>query len=53
MNRLLALIAFLVFGGFLLVLVIEVPSYDLIAVAIFSAALVAYDFWTSSGNSNG
>jgi uncharacterized protein YqgC (DUF456 family) len=49
MTRLLAVLAFLVLLGFIGILVIEVPSPDLIAVAVLVLALVAYDFVTSSG----
>lgn len=48
MNRLLALVAFLTFAGFVLVLVVKVPSPDLIAVSLLTLALVAYDFLSSS-----
>ncbi len=53
MNRLLALIAFLALAAFVLVLVIEVPSLDLIVVATLTIAMVAYDFVTSSGKPRG
>jgi hypothetical protein len=49
MTRLLALFAFLVFGGFLLILAMGVPRLDLVLIIGFTAALVAYDFVTSSG----
>jgi hypothetical protein len=49
MDRLTALIAFVMLGGFLVILAIEVPSPDLIAVIVLTAAMVAYDFLTSSG----
>ena len=49
MNRFLAVIAFLCFLGFVLVLAFEVPSPDLIAVIVLTLILVAYDFVTSSG----
>ena len=49
MTRLLALIAFLALGAFLLILAIEVPNPDLIAVILLTVVLVAYDFITSSG----
>lgn len=49
MNRLTALFAFLVFAGFLAILVIEVPSIDLVLVIALTAALAGYDFLTSSG----
>jgi hypothetical protein len=48
MKRLLALFAFLVFGGFLVILAIEVPRMDLIAVIVLTVVLVVYDFITSS-----
>lgn len=53
MNRILALIAFFALAGFLLILVIEVPSLDLILVAVLTTALVVYDFWTSSRTPRG
>ncbi|WP_201455759.1 hypothetical protein [Tropicimonas marinistellae] len=49
MTRLLALLAFLALAGFVLILIIEVPSPDLIAVSVLTIGLVAYDFLTSSG----
>lgn len=48
MNRLLALLAFLIFAGFLLILAIEVPSPDLIAVIALTVALAAYDMIKSA-----
>ena len=48
MTRLLALIAFAVFTGFLAILAFEVPSPDLIAVILLTTALVAYDFFSST-----
>lgn len=48
MNRLLALVAFAFFVGFLLILGIEVPSPDLLVVIGFTVALAGYDFWRSS-----
>ncbi|MBE9640152.1 hypothetical protein [Salipiger mangrovisoli] len=53
MNRLLALIAFLALAGFVLVLIVKVPSPDLIAVSVLTIGLVAYDFLTSSGGRRG
>lgn len=53
MTRLIALIAFLCLAGFVLILVLEVPSPDLIAVVGLTLALVGYDFLTSSGNRKG
>lgn len=50
MNRLIALFAFLTFAGFVAILGVEVPSPDLIVVILFTTALVAYDFITSSHN---
>jgi hypothetical protein len=49
MNRLLALFAFFVFAGFLAILVIGVPSPDLIVIVLLTVALVAWDMLTSSG----
>ena len=49
MNRLLALFAFLVFAGFLAILVIGVPHPDLIAIVILTVGLVAWDMLSSSG----
>lgn len=50
MNRVLALLAFVTFCGFVGILAFEVPSPDLVAVIIFTVALVGYDFATSSKN---
>ena len=49
MNRVLALLTFVIFAGFLGILAFSVPSPDLVAVIVFTLALVAYDFLTSSG----
>ena len=49
MDRLLALFAFLVITGFLLILAIGVPQPDLIAVIALTIGLVAWDFITSAG----
>jgi hypothetical protein len=49
MNRLLALFAFLVFAGFLAILVIGVPHPDLIAIVLLTVGLVAWDMLSSSG----
>ena len=48
MRLLLALFAFACFAGFVAILAIEVPSPDLVAVIVFTLALVAYDFFTSA-----
>lgn len=53
MEKLMALLAFSVFVGFVAVLIIYVPSLDLIAVVSLTVCLVAYDFVTSSGKKNG
>ncbi len=53
MNRLLALFAFLILGGFLAILAFEVPSPDLVAVILLTAGLVAYDLLTSNGKKPG
>jgi hypothetical protein len=53
MKRFLALIAFFALAGFVLVLVLEVPSPDLIVVSVLTVALVAYDLLTSSGKRGG
>ena len=56
MKRILAIFAFAVFAVFLLILVIGVPRPDLITIVLITAALVAWDFITSSGrrgNGNG
>jgi hypothetical protein len=50
MNRILALFAFAVLAGFLYILVSEIGETDLLVVVILTAALAAYDFWTSSKN---
>lgn len=39
-------------AGFLGILVLEVPSVDLIALALLTTELVAYDMATSSGKKN-
>lgn len=49
MNRLLALLAFLVLTGFLGILVMGVPHPDLIAIVALTVGLVAWDMITSSG----
>ena len=49
MNRFLALFAFIIFAGFLGILVMGVPSPDLIVVVLLTVGLVAYDMATSSG----
>jgi hypothetical protein len=49
MNRLLALFAFLVFAAFLGILIMGVPSPDLIVIVLLTAGLVAWDMLTSSG----
>ena len=48
MNRVLMLIALVVFLGFLAILAVEVPSPDLLVVIALTAGLVVYDFWSSS-----
>lgn len=48
MNRLLALIAFVFFAGFVGILVVNVPHPDLIAVVALTTALVIYDLLTSA-----
>lgn len=50
MNRLLALVAFVVLLGFVGILAVSVPSPDLIAVIALTVALVGYDFLTSNRN---
>lgn len=50
MNRFLALMAFIVFCGFVGILALEVPSPDLVMVIVFTVVLVGYDFATSSKN---
>lgn len=49
MNRVIALAAFVAFAGFVGILVVAVPSPDLIAVAVLTLALVIWDLVTSSG----
>jgi len=44
MNRILGVIAFLAMFGFIGVLVLEVPRWDLGAVALLVIALLAIDF---------
>lgn len=48
LNKLLALIAFLVLLGFLAILAFNVPSPDLIVVVLLTIGLVAYDFVSAS-----
>lgn len=48
MNKLLALLAFIVIGGFIGILVMEVPEPDLALVALLTFGLVTYDFVTSA-----
>jgi len=48
MNKILALLAFVAFTGFIGILVIEVPEPDLMAVALLTFVLIAYDFITSA-----
>lgn len=48
MNRLLALIAFLVLLAFVAILAVNVPSPDLLAVIVLTVALVAYDFLSAT-----
>jgi hypothetical protein len=47
MTRLLFFIAFLAFTAFVGILAYEVPSPDLIAVILFTLALVVWDFVSS------
>lgn len=44
MKRTLLVVAFAAIAAFLVVLALEVPSPDLIAVIVFTLILVAYDF---------
>ena len=44
MNKLLAFIAFATFAAFVLILAVEVPSPDLVAIIVLTLILVAYDF---------
>ncbi len=53
MNKLMALLAFATFAGFVAILVIYVPSPDLIAVVCLTVSLVGYDFFTSTKGKNG
>lgn len=48
MARILSLIAFAVFAGFVGILGWKVPSIDLLIVIGFTLLLVAYDFLTSN-----
>ncbi len=50
MNRLLAVFAFAVLAAFLYILAAKIGSLDLWLVILFTAALAAYDFVTSSKN---
>lgn len=46
-NRILSLIAFSVLAGFFGILVVEVPSPDLIIIVALVVGLAGYDFFTS------
>ena len=48
MNKLLALLAVIVIGGFIGILAVHVPSPDLLLVALLTMGLVCYDFVTSA-----
>ena len=48
MNLMPSILALLAFLGFLVVLVVEVPSPDLIVVCGIAAVLAIYDLWASS-----
>lgn len=43
MRLLLALLAFVVLLGFLVILILKVPSPDLVGVVLLTAALAGYD----------
>lgn len=54
MNKIMALLAFVVLTGFLAILGWFVPSPDLLLVIALTIVLVGYDFFTSTrGNGNG
>ena len=53
MDKAMALAAFGILTGFVVILVIWVPSPDLIAVVALTVALVAYDFVTATSKKNG
>lgn len=53
MNRVLALLAFAVLAGFLLILAFKVPSPDLVTVIVLTLLLVAYDFWSANRTPRG
>ena len=44
MNGVLAFVAFVAFAAFVLILGMEVPSPDLVAIIVLTVVLVAYDF---------
>lgn len=48
-DRIMAIVAYLVLLGFLVVLVVGVPHLDLIAVAVITLVLAGWDFWKHSG----
>ena len=50
MERIIALVALLTFGGFLGILLFEVPRLDLILIIGFVALLAAIDFYRSTRN---
>lgn len=52
MNRLMALIAFAFLAAFLGILILHVPSLDLVIITLAVVAMAAWDFVTSSGKSD-
>ena len=47
MEKFLALLAFIFFTGFLAILIIWVPRWDLGIVCAFTLAMAGFDFYTS------
>lgn len=47
MNNIMAIVAFLIFVGFLAVLVIHVPRLDLTLLIAFTVILAAWDLFTT------
>ena len=48
LDRIFAVLAFLAFAGFLLILIWHVPKPGLVAVSVASVAMCAYDFARSA-----
>ena len=53
MDRLLALLTFVVFLIFLGILALKIGDWDLKAIILLTVVLVAYDFWTTLRKNKG